>query len=114
MAAHVAAEHESSEHKPTPHKDCAGDCVGLVHEMLRVGLSIDADARVFLRIVNDVAVFDRNGWYSMTNEFLLALLLLAIVVVWVIAKVVGYMRLSERQWRNVDKSKLKRWDDEED
>jgi len=44
--------------------------------------------------------------------FLLAFI--AIVVVYTIAKVVSYMRQSERQWEEVDKSKLKVWDDEDD
>jgi hypothetical protein len=50
----------------------------------------------------------------MTKELALMLLLVAIVIVWVIAKVRHYARLSERQWERVDKSKLKRWEDEDD
>jgi len=42
------------------------------------------------------------------------LIFIALVVVYTIAKVVGYMRQSERQWEQVDKSKLKEWDDDED
>ncbi len=44
---------------------------------------------------------------------MLALLLMVIVIVWVIAKVRYYARLSERQWQRVDKSKLRQWDDDE-
>ena len=46
----------------------------------------------------------------------LALLLLFIfgVVVYTIAKIVQLKRQSERQWEQVDKSKLKEWDDDED
>ncbi len=42
------------------------------------------------------------------------LIFIAIVVIYTIAKVIGYMRQSERQWSEVDKSKLKKWDDDED
>ncbi len=41
-------------------------------------------------------------------------LLMLIIVVYVIAKVRHYMRVSDEQWRRVDKSRLVRWDDEED
>lgn len=42
------------------------------------------------------------------------LIFIALVIVYTIAKVVGYMRQSERQWEQVDKSKLKKWEDDED
>jgi hypothetical protein len=42
------------------------------------------------------------------------LIFIALVVVYTIAKVISYMRQSERQWEEVDKSKLKEWDDDED
>ena len=42
------------------------------------------------------------------------LIFIAIVVVYTIAKGISYMRQSERQWEQVDKSKLKVWDDEDD
>jgi hypothetical protein len=43
------------------------------------------------------------------------LAIIAIVIVYTIAKVVDNMRKSERQWREADKSKLREWrDDEED
>ena len=42
------------------------------------------------------------------------LICIAIVVVYTIEKVVSYMRQSERQWEQVDKSKLKVWDEEDD
>ena len=42
------------------------------------------------------------------------LIFIAVVVIYTIAKVIGYMRLSNRQWEQVDKSKLKEWDDDED
>lgn len=46
--------------------------------------------------------------------FWIALLLLGVFCLYVLAKVVGYMRESEAQWRQVDKSKLREWDDQED
>ena len=42
------------------------------------------------------------------------LIFIALVVVYTIAKVIGYMRQSERQWTEVDKSKLREWEDDED
>jgi hypothetical protein len=42
------------------------------------------------------------------------LVFIAIVIVFTIAKVIDYMRQSERQWQQVDKSKLKKWDDDDD
>lgn len=39
------------------------------------------------------------------------LLLLAIILVYVVAKVRYYMRVSDEQWRRVDKSKLVDWTD---
>lgn len=39
---------------------------------------------------------------------------IVVVIVYTAAKVVGYMRQSDRQWEQVDKSKLKEWEDDED
>ena len=41
------------------------------------------------------------------------LIFIAIVIIYTIAKVVHYMRVSEQQWRRVDKSKIKIWDNDE-
>ena len=41
------------------------------------------------------------------------LIFIALVIVWVIAKVISYTKESERQWREVDKSKLREWDDDD-
>jgi hypothetical protein len=49
----------------------------------------------------------------MDQGFWIALLILAGVVVYVWAKVRYYMRQSDSQWREVDKSKLKPWEDDE-
>lgn len=42
------------------------------------------------------------------------LVFIAVVVIYTIAKVVGYMRQSDRQWNQVDKSKLKEWNDDDE
>ena len=42
------------------------------------------------------------------------LFLIAVIIVYTIAKVIEYVRKSEQQWRDVDKSKLREWDDEDD
>ena len=39
---------------------------------------------------------------------------LAAFVVYVVAKVLMYMRQSDAQWQQVDKSKLKDWEDDDD
>jgi beta-lactamase regulating signal transducer with metallopeptidase domain len=44
----------------------------------------------------------------------LVLLLIVLVVVYVIARIREYMRVSDEQWKKVDKSKLREWDDEDD
>ena len=41
------------------------------------------------------------------------LILIAIVIVYVLAKIRFYMKQSEQQWRDVDKSKLREWDDDD-
>ena len=51
---------------------------------------------------------------DLSTGLILTLALLAIVIAWVIAKVVYYARLSDKQWQKVDKSKLRSWDDEDD
>lgn len=42
------------------------------------------------------------------------LAIIVVVVVYVLAKIVHYMRVSDRQWDEVDKSKLKEWEDDEE
>jgi hypothetical protein len=41
------------------------------------------------------------------------LALIALVVIYTIAKVVQYSRKSDEQWREVDKSKLREWTDDD-
>jgi len=48
----------------------------------------------------------------MSGEFWLILVFIALVIIYTVAKVIDYMKQSERQWREVDKSKLREWDDD--
>ncbi len=50
----------------------------------------------------------------MPKGLLLLLVFIAIVIVYTIAKVIDYNRLSEQQWEETDKSKLKEWDDDDE
>lgn len=42
------------------------------------------------------------------------IVMIAVVIIYVIAKVLNYMRISDQQWQQVDKSKLKEWEDDDD
>lgn len=48
------------------------------------------------------------------NEYWPVLLLLAIFLAYVLAKIVFYIRKSKQQWKNVDRSKLKEWKDDDE
>jgi hypothetical protein len=48
-----------------------------------------------------------------TDELQIALWLVLAVIVYVIVNVWRYARKSNEQWRAVDKSKLKVWDDDD-
>ncbi len=50
----------------------------------------------------------------MDNRLWIAALIIAVFACYVAAKVIAAMRKSERQWQQVDKSKLKTWEDDED
>ncbi|MDX1517116.1 MAG: hypothetical protein R3288_09770 [Woeseiaceae bacterium] len=50
----------------------------------------------------------------MPDGLLPILVLVAIVVIYTIAKILGYMRRSEQQWQQADKSKLREWEDDDD
>jgi hypothetical protein len=50
----------------------------------------------------------------MDERFWIIALIIAGFACYVVAKVITYMRKSEREWQQVDKSKLKTWDDDED
>ena len=51
---------------------------------------------------------------AMPKGLLFLLVMIAVIIVYTIAKVISYNRLSKQQWEQVDKSKLKEWDDEDD
>lgn len=50
----------------------------------------------------------------MPEGLLPILVIIAFVIAYTIAKVVEHMRRSDEQWREVDKSKLRKWDDDDD
>ena len=50
----------------------------------------------------------------MPSGLIFLLIMIALIVIYTIAKVLQYMRLSDEQWRDVDKSKLKQWEDDDE
>lgn len=50
----------------------------------------------------------------MPDGLIYLLMFIAIVIVYSIAQVLKYKRQSEQQWREVDKSKLKEWVDDDE
>ncbi len=50
----------------------------------------------------------------MPGGLIFLLVMIALIVIYTIAKVLQYMRLSDEQWREVDKSKLKEWEDDDE
>ncbi len=50
----------------------------------------------------------------MPKGLLFLLIMIAVIIVYTIARVIELMRKSEQQWEEVDKSKLKEWDEDED
>jgi hypothetical protein len=50
----------------------------------------------------------------MPKELVFLLVMIAVIIVYTIAKVINYNRLSKEQWEQVDKSKLKEWDEDDD
>jgi hypothetical protein len=50
----------------------------------------------------------------MSGGFWPVLVITAVVIVYAIAKIFRNMKKSEEQWRQVDKSKLREWKDEDD
>ena len=49
----------------------------------------------------------------MPQELWLILIFIVVVIVYTIAKVRKHMRVSEEQWEQVDKSKLREWEDDD-
>lgn len=50
----------------------------------------------------------------MPDGLWIVLAIIAGVIVYTFTRVMGYVRKSEQQWEEADKSKLKEWDDEDD
>lgn len=59
-----------------------------------------------------VSLFE--GRSTMPKGLVFLLIMIAVIVVYTIAKVISYNRLSKQQWEQVDKSKLKEWEDDDD
>jgi len=55
-----------------------------------------------------------EGRSAMPKGLLFLLVMIAVIIVYTIAKVVDYNRLSKKQWEQVDKSKLKEWKDDDE
>jgi hypothetical protein len=55
-----------------------------------------------------------NSGRRMSEGFWPVVFIIVGIIVWVLAKVVANVRKSERQWREVDKSKLKEWQDDDE
>jgi hypothetical protein len=55
-----------------------------------------------------------EGRCAMPKGLLFLLVMIAVIIVYTIAKVVSYNRLSQKQWEQVDKSKLKDWEDDDE
>ena len=53
------------------------------------------------------------GTRTVPDGLIFLLIMIALIIVYTIAKVLQYMRLSKKQWEQVDKSKLKEWEDDE-
>jgi len=53
------------------------------------------------------------GQRPMPKGLIFLLVMIAVVIIYTIARVIRLNRLSEQQWEQVDKSKIKEWDDDE-
>ena len=51
--------------------------------------------------------------HVMPDGLVLLLVMIALIIVYTIAKVIRYVKLSEQQWKEVDKSKLREWQDDD-
>lgn len=49
----------------------------------------------------------------MPDGLVILLVIIAAIIVYTIAKVLQLMRLSDKQWQDVDKSKLREWEDDD-
>jgi hypothetical protein len=51
---------------------------------------------------------------KMPEGLWIVLAIIVFVAIYVLAKVINYMRISDKQWQEVDKSKLKEWEDDDE
>lgn len=58
-------------------------------------------------------MFVRDG-AVMSEGFWPVVLIVVAVVIYIFAKVVFYIRKSRQQWQDVDRSKLRKWEEDED
>lgn len=49
----------------------------------------------------------------MPKGLIILLVMIVVIIVYTIAKIITYNRLSQQQWEEVDRSKLKEWEDED-
>ena len=49
----------------------------------------------------------------MSTGLIIVLVMIALIIAYAAVKVISYNRLSNEQWKDVDKSKLKEWDDDD-
>jgi hypothetical protein len=56
----------------------------------------------------------QGGIQAMPDGLWPVLILIAFVLIYVVAKIRENMRVRDEQWKKVDKSKLREWDDEDD
>ena len=49
----------------------------------------------------------------MSTGLFIVLAMVALIIAYTVVKVISYNRLSKEQWKDVDKSKLKEWDDDD-
>ena len=61
-----------------------------------------------------LASCERSGLRNMSTTLILILVMIAVIIVYTIAKIIDYNRLSQQQWKQVDKSKLRKWDDDDE
>jgi len=52
--------------------------------------------------------------FHMSDGFWPVVFIIVSIIAWVLAKVFAHARKSEQQWREVDKSKLKEWEDDDE
>lgn len=50
----------------------------------------------------------------MPDGLTILLIVIGFIIVYTIVRIVQYVRLSEKQWQQVDKSKLKEWEDDDE